>query len=237
MAAGTGRSPVCHLWDDVVPVLVVCAKTGVVRAAPPFYPPPPQGLSPGAEPGTHPASCRRGRRPAGRSARTGTPPAAPPARAGPPACGGTGWGDASPGVLLKPPPPHFFPPIISPGVVDGGPAVHVGRPGVGAVDHQQLCLQDLPGLGRHVQRRGALLLRAPRASTSRSGAGAHPGGLRDPQCHTADPTTSPTARGAHRVEEVGLSPQREQAQAGLQVARPHAGVQLLRGEMRCGGGK
>lgn len=35
---------------------------------------------------------------------------------------------------------------------------------------------------------------------------------------------------AHRVEEVGLSPQREQAQARLQVARPHAGVQLLRGE-------
>lgn len=37
---------------------------------------------------------------------------------------------------------------------------------------------------------------------------------------------SPTS--AHRVEEVGLGAQREQAQAGLQVARPHARVQLLR---------
>lgn len=38
---------------------------------------------------------------------------------------------------------------------------------------------------------------------------------------------SPSPTRAHRVEEVGLGTQREQAQAGLQVARPHARVQLL----------
>lgn len=48
--------------------------------------------------------------------------------------------------------------------------------------------------------------------------------------NTATPPGLSVPPRAHRVEEVGLSPQREQAQARLQVARPHAGVQLLRGE-------
>lgn len=33
-AAGAGHSPVGHLRDDVVPVLVVCAKRGVVSLGP-----------------------------------------------------------------------------------------------------------------------------------------------------------------------------------------------------------
>lgn len=173
-ATGAGHSPVCHLRDDVVPVLVVCAKRGLVSGALGLSPPTPSAQ----DPHTHPASCRRGKRPAGRSARTGTPPAAPPARAGLPACERMGRGDAHPkgGVQagVTPPSPPSLP---SPGVVDGGPAVHIGRPGVGAVDHQQLCLQDLPGLGGHVQRRGALLLWAGAASAPQPARGT---GLRDP---------------------------------------------------------
>lgn len=72
------------------------------------------------------------------------------------------------------PPRHSSP---SPSIVDGGPAVHVGCPGVGSVDHQQLCLQDLPGLGGHVQRRGPLLLRVRAASAPQP---ARRIGLQDP---------------------------------------------------------
>lgn len=49
-----------------------------------------------------------------------------------------------------------------------------------------------------------------------------------PPPNTAPSPGTPIPTGAHRVEEVGLGAQREQAQAGLQVARPHARVQLLR---------
>lgn len=68
--------------------------------------------------------------------------------------------------------PFFYPPPLIdahrepvsagsvPRVVHRGASVDVGRSGVGAVHHQQLGLQDLPRLGGHVERRGALLLQA-----------------------------------------------------------------------------
>lgn len=51
-AAGAGHSPVSHLRDDVVPVLVVCAKRGVVSLGPVppttgAEPPPPPHPTPG----------------------------------------------------------------------------------------------------------------------------------------------------------------------------------------------
>lgn len=46
----------------------------------------------------------------------------------------------------------------SPGIVDGGPAVHIWGSGVSSVHHKQLGLEDLSCLGRYMQRCGPLLL-------------------------------------------------------------------------------
>lgn len=163
-AVSTGHSPVCHLRDDVVPVLVVCTEIRGGESGPPrpLLSPPYRAM--GAALTRLPAAQVEGQ-PVGQLILALHQPLRQLVLGRLPT--GHGRGDTNPGLATSPPPPQRNPsatPTHSPGVVDGRPPVDVGRTGVSAVHHQQLCLQDLPGLGSHVQRRGALLLRAQPAS-------------------------------------------------------------------------
>lgn len=63
-----------------------------------------------------------------------------------------------------------------PGVVHRCASVDVGGSGVGSVHHQQLRLEDLPRLGRHVERSGAFFLRQTGRQAALGPPPTHPGG-------------------------------------------------------------
>lgn len=66
---------------------------------------------------------------------------------------------AQPAAAAHSPPPTQAPPFSqpSPGIVNGCSTINIRRARISPIHYKKFGLQRLPGLGSHVQRRGALL--------------------------------------------------------------------------------